>query len=345
MYPERFWQVFTAASLNEQKAEEFLATLRPSDLDPTDLFLSWPKLTDAEQHRIKSTKAESITKAFAEGVTILHPSDYPESLQQVPNQPRLLFAKGQTEPLFAPKIGIVGTRRATTQGKAIAQKFAEHLALSGCTIVSGGAFGIDIAAHLGAMAVNKPTVCVLPCGLDKAQPPAHAPHFQRMTQNGCLLSTYAIGTPTSRESLLARNAILASLVDVLLVIEAPLPSGSLNTATHAANLNRPLYVVPGSISLENYRGSHQLIRDGATLVDHPDQILTDLNIQFDLPSANIQDLTESQSQILHLLGSEAMPLELMSDETGLSTQELLAELTMLELDGHVIKHSGGYARR
>ncbi|ARU40124.1 DNA protecting protein DprA [Armatimonadetes bacterium Uphvl-Ar1] len=344
MYPERFWQVFTAASLNPTKAEEFLQTLRPTDLDPTDLFLSWPKLTDAERHRITSTKADTITKAFADGVTILHPKDYPESLQQVPNQPRLLFAKGQVEPLNNPKVGIVGTRRATTQGKAIAQKFAEHLALAGCTIVSGGAFGIDIAAHLGALNVNKPTVCVLPCGLDRAQPPRHAEHFQRMTTNGCLISPYAIGTPTSRDSLLARNAILAALVDVLLVIEAPLPSGSLNTATHAANLNRPLYVVPGSISLDNYRGSHQLIRDGATLVDHPDQILADLNIQFDLSSQKFDELPETQALILHLLGSEAIPLESISAETGLTTQELLAELTMLELDGHVIKHSGGYAR-
>jgi DNA processing protein len=344
MYPERFWQVFLAASLNSKKAEEFLATLRPSDTDPTEIFLSWPKLTDVERNRINSPKPGQVESAFNAGVTILQPADYPESLQQVSKPPRALFIRGNLDCLYQPKVGIVGTRRATTQGKAIAQKFAEHLALAGCTIVSGGAFGIDIAAHQGALSINKPTVCVLPCGVDLAQPPRHAEYFEKMTVNGCLLSPYAIGTPTSKESLLARNAVLASLVDALLVIEAPLPSGSLNTATHAGNFNRPLYVVPGSISLDNYRGSHQLIRDGATLVDHPDQILEDLQIEAPTIEESIANLTEMQSTILHLLGSESMPLETISAETGLSTQNLLSELTMLELDGLVKKHSGGYIR-
>ncbi|MFM9874009.1 MAG: DNA-processing protein DprA [Fimbriimonadaceae bacterium] len=344
MYPERFWQVFLAASLNPKKAEEFLATLRPSDSDPTEIFLSWPKLTDTERIRINAPKPGQVEAAFNSGVKLLQPDDYPESLRQVSNPPKALFIRGKLECLHQPKVGIVGTRRATTQGKAIAQKFAEHLALAGCTIVSGGAFGIDIAAHQGALGVNKPTVCVLPCGVDLAQPPRHAEYFQKMTENGCLVSPYAIGTPTSKESLLARNAILAALVDALLVIEAPLPSGSLNTATHAGNFNRPLYVVPGSISLDNYRGSHQLIRDGATLVDHPDQILDDLQIAAPSIEETITNLNTTQATILHLLGSESMPLETISAETGLSTQDLMSELTMLELDGLVKKHIGGYAR-
>lgn len=344
MYPERFWQVFLAASLSPKKAEEFLATLRPSDSDPTEIFLSWPKLTDAERNRINAPKPGQVEAAFNSGATLLRPEDYPESLLQIPNPPKALFVRGNINCLYQAKVGIVGTRRATTQGKAIAQKFAEHLALAGCTIISGGAFGIDIAAHQGALTVNKPTVCVLPCGVDIAQPPRHADTFQKITENGCLISPYAIGTPTSKESLLARNAILAALVDALLVIEAPLPSGSLSTATHAGNFNRPLYVVPGSISLDNYRGSHQLIRDGATLVDHPDQILEDLQIEPPTIEETVANLNNTQATILHLLGSESMPLETISAETGLSTQELLAELTMLELDGLVKKHAGGYAK-
>lgn len=340
MYPERFWQAFLAATLSQKKTEEFLSTLRSSDSDPTEIFLSWPRLTDEERKRITA----ATSKPIPANIKLLRPESYPETLSNTPKPPPAMFIDGNPDVLHAPKIGIVGTRRATTQGQAIAQKFSEHLALAGCTIVSGGAFGIDIAAHRGALAVGKPTVCILPCGVDIAQPPRHADTFKEIAKTGCLISPYAVGTPTSKQSLLERNAILAGLVDALLVIEAPLPSGSLSTATHAAHFNRPLYVIPGSISLENYRGSHQLIREGATLVDHPDQILEDLDITFEPAQFAESNLPETQAQILHLLGSEAIPLEAISAETGLTTQALLSELTMLELDGLIIKHAGGYAR-
>lgn len=345
MYPARFWQVFLAAGLKDEKAREFLNALGPHDSDPTEIFLSWPKLTSQERANINRPDQNKVQRLLSQDVHVLIPPDYPDTLRQGGSPPKALFIRGNTECLHKPKIGIVGTRRATTQGKATAQKFAERLALAGMTIVSGGAFGIDAAAHRGALAVKKSTVCVLPCGVDVAQPPAHTQLLEDISNCGCLLSPYAIGTPTQQHQLLARNQLLASLVDAILIIEAPIPSGSLNTASHAANLNRPLFVVPGSINLDNYRGSHQLIRDGATLVDHPDQILEDLGHVMDLeieePGLN---LNEVQQIILEMLGSEAITIEAISDETGLTTAELMSELTMMELDGLVAKHSGGYAR-
>lgn len=345
MYPARFWQVFLAAGLKDQKAREFLEALGPNDLDPTEIFLSWPKLTATERANIKRPDQTKVQHALSQDVKVLTETEYPESLRQGGAPPRALFIRGDAECLHRPKIGIVGTRRATTQGKATAQKFAERLALAGVTIVSGGAFGIDAAAHKGALAVKKPTVCVLSCGVDVAQPPAHADLLNDISKCGCLLSPYALGTPSYVGQLLERNQLLASLVDAILIIEAPIPSGSLNTASHAANLNRPLFVVPGSINLENYRGSHQLIRDGATLVDHPDQILEDLGHAMDFVFEDPKlDMSESQLLILEMLGSEAITIEEISDATGMNTADLMSELTMMELDGLVAKHSGGYAR-
>lgn len=339
MYPERFWQVFLAASLNEKRAGEFFQTLRPSDSDPTEIFVSWPKLTEEEKARVRLASSNKISQ-----FRVLTPDDYPETLKRVPKVPQALFTHGDPDCLHRPTIGIVGTRRATTQGKAIAQKFAEHLALAGFTIVSGGAFGIDAAAHAGALAVGRPTACILPCGVDVAQPPRHADLFKKIAETGCLVSQFACGMPSRNDTPLLRNAVIAGLSDAVLVVEAPLPSGSLNTATHAAHLNRPLYVVPGSISAENYRGSHQLIREGATLVDHPGQIIEDFN----LPTMESPVETQAapvQAQILEMLDSEAIPLELISEETGLAVHDLLSELTMMEMDGLVVKHAGGYARR
>lgn len=338
MYPERFWQVFLAASLNDNKAGEFFESLRPFDSDPTEILLSWPKLSEAERARARAASAKRIS-AFQ----VLTPDRYPEALSRVERVPKALFVEGNPNVLDKPKIGIVGTRRATTQGKAIAQKFAEHLAIAGFTVVSGGAFGIDAAAHAGALAVGKPTVCVLPCGIDMIQPPRHADLFRQIAKSGCLVSQFAVGTPTGQETPILRNAVLAALCDAVLVVEAPLPSGSLNTATHAANFNRPLYVVPGSISVENYRGSHQLIRDGATLVDHPDQILEDFNLA-GLQAPSNTELSPTQSLIMNLLDSESVRMETLAAETGLTLPDLLAELTLMELDGLVVKHAGGYAK-
>jgi DNA processing protein len=343
MYPERFWQHLIAASLPHKKAAEFFQTLRPTDQDPTNLFLSWSRLTPEERARLAKLDPAKLQKALENGVRVLTREQFPETLTRLPLQPQALFYRGDPACLHQPKIGIVGTRRATTQGTAIAQKFAEHLALAGTTIVSGGAFGIDIAAHRGALAVNRPTVCVLPAGVDVAQPPRHADDFNKIAHCGCLISHFAIGTPSSPEAPLARNAIVAGLVDALLVVEAPVPSGSLNTATHIANLGKPLFVVPGSINLENYRGSHQLIRDGATLVDHPSQILEDLAIEGIEPiPALISATSPLQNQILHLLQSESMSIEAIALQTGTTTQEILAELTLLELDGLITRHTGGY---
>ncbi len=342
MYSDRFWQAFLSAGLPSDRAREFLERIPPGVQEPLTLFKSWSKLKPSEREKV----ARFGNVAWPERTRVLESDEFPENLLQFDGYPPVIFVRGDSACLNRPKIGIVGTRRATTQGKAIAQKFAERLALAGLTVVSGGAFGIDAAAHKGALAVGKPTACVLSCGVDVAQPPAHAQLLKDIADCGCLVSPYALGTKSEAHRLLARNELLARLVDALLVIEAPIPSGSLNTASHAANMGRPLYVVPGSISYEQYRGSHQLIRDGATLVDHPDQILEDLGHSIPLETeASLENFTEEQARILEVLSNEAIPVEMISQRTGIDPGALMGEITMLELEGLIMKHAGGYSRR
>lgn len=342
MYSDRFWQAFLSAGLPPDRAQEFLDRIPPGAQEPITLFKSWSGLTPRERENV----AKYSSAKWPERTCVIEPDSYPDNLTQQAGYPPALFVRGDPSCLNRPKIGIVGTRRATVQGKAIAQKFAERLSLAGMTVVSGGAFGIDAAAHKGALAVGKPTVCVLSCGVDIAQPPSHAQLLRDIAECGCLLSPYGLGTPSEVFRLLARNELLARLVDALLVIEAPVPSGSLNTASHAANMGRPLFVVPGSISYEQYRGSHQLIRDGATLVDHPDQILEDLGHSVDIIEEPVLgELSDQQRQILEILSSEAIPVEAISQRTGIDAAELMSEITMLELDGLIVKHAGGYSRK
>lgn len=246
--------------------------------------------------------------------------------------------------LERPTVGIVGTRNASVYGRAAAAKFAESFARQGLTVVSGGAIGIDAAAHEGALAGSGQTAAVLAGGLDRLYPAMHAGLFRRISSSGCLLSAYAFGTKPIGYRFLARNSLIAMLSQVLLVVEAPARSGALNTAHNAAELGRPVFVVPSTIDQLSFQGSHALIRDGATLIDSPDQIFEALEVQPTLNfSAEPAEINEVSQKILGAMSIEVKRMEVIALETGLSPDELLAELTFLEMDGRVIRGSGGYA--
>ena len=254
-----------------------------------------------------------------------------------------LFVHGNVDCLARPTVGIVGTRNASPYGKACAHKFAEALAAQGITIVSGGALGIDAAAHRGALAAGGSTVAVLAGGIDHVYPAVHHTLFNEIKKNGCLISQFAAGSRPNDYKFLARNQTVAALSQVLLVVQAPVRSGALSTAHAMADLGREVMVVPANIDSHDFRGSFNLLRDGAALVYHPGQVMDALGL--DPRSMRKNGQAEEPSGLLAVLNLEPTPVERIVERTGLSTSDVLAELTMLELEGRVTREAGGYLLR
>lgn len=281
--------------------------------------------------------------ARTDAYRVVERASYPETLTHAEFNTPALFAEGDRSSLSAPLVAIVGTRSATTYGKACAYKFAEALASAGVTVVSGGAMGIDSAAHRGAIAAGGRTVAVLGSGIDKPQPSVNFDLFQQIKLKGLLISQFAVGTPVASRTLLARNILIASLSIATIVIEAPSKSGALHTANDATDLGREVFVVPANIDQNSFRGSFALIRDGATLVTHPSDILTHLGLTGNFLPAELPSPDSLAAQILSVMSAQSISAQSIVDRTGLDAPLVLSELTMLELDGVIIRDAGGYA--
>jgi DNA processing protein len=221
--------------------------------------------------------------------------EFPEALRHIPYPPFGIYLRGGTMPSSAlnvaqdgvardaPTIAIVGTRRASADGKKTARSFARTLAAAGCTIASGLAFGIDAAAHEGALdaragsgggSARGATVAVLAGGLDAIYPHSHRGLAERiLASGGTLISEYPPGVAPLAYRFIERNRIMSGISRGVLIVEAPESSGALATARYAVEQNREVFVVPGAVSAANFKGSHALIRQGAELVTSPDDIL------------------------------------------------------------------------
>ncbi|HRF58368.1 MAG TPA: DNA-processing protein DprA [Fimbriimonadaceae bacterium] len=341
-----FWQALLAAEVSAFRAEQIVREIVGSGVDPIGFLTTRARLTPAELERIRGVDPRALESALAAGVEILERDRMSAPLLDSKNPPFALFANGNVDVLDRPAVAIVGTRSASTYGKAVAMKFSEALARSGIVVVSGGAHGVDAAAHKGCLAEGGSTVAVLAHGVDQAYPAMHRSLFERIRESGCLLSPFAIGIKPSRYRFLVRNHVIAALSAGVLVVEAPEQSGALSTAHAAAEMGRQVWVVPANIDQPGFKGSHALIRDGASLVDHPHQILADLGIEpAPAPARSESARSVPQTAILHALEATPLAVEKIVLKTQLSPEEVLAELTMLELDGLVLREDGGFARR
>jgi len=258
--------------------------------------------------------------------------------------PPALFGRGRILDSQRVRVAIVGTRTASTYGKAVAMKFAQHLSACGIEVVSGGAFGIDAAAHRGALEAGGSTLAVLGTGIENLQPAANSALFQEIAAKGTIISQYPVGSPGKGDAFVARNHTIAALSNAVIVVEAPEKSGALHTARAAAELGREVFVAPGPITMETFRGSHSLIRDGATLTDHPGQVLDQLGIQdIGVKRGAAEAVTDIGSEILEALREGPLQVEGVADILGLEPGELMAELTLLEVEGLVCRVPEGYA--
>jgi DNA processing protein len=208
-------------------------------------------------------------------LTFEHP-DYPPILAEIDNFPPLLFVHGDCALLSSQQLAIVGTRHPSQEGERTAREFAEYLSLQGFTITSGMAYGIDAASHWGALAGSGKTLAVAGTGLDRVYPAKHRDLAHKIAETGALISELPIGTPIHRSQFPIRSRIVSGLSLGTLVVEAPERSGALYTARHAANQGREVFAIPGSIYNPNTKGCHQLIKEGAKLVESAPDILEEL---------------------------------------------------------------------
>jgi DNA processing protein len=244
-------------------------------------------------------------------------------------------------------IAIVGSRNASAKRIDIARSFAAHLSGQGFAIVSGLAFGIDGAAHEGALAGPGGTVAVVGTGLDRVYPSRHRALAHRIAGHGALISEFAPGTPPLPQNFPMRNRIIAGLARGTLVVEAAQQSGSLITARLAAEAGREVFAVPGSIHSPLSRGCHALIRQGAKLVESAADILEELQPGRATPATQATtSAAQDGDAVLSAMGHDPVTLDALCARTGYSAQALSARLLELELGNHVARLPGGlYQRR
>jgi len=288
------------------------------------------------------------------GWTPLHAGDpgYPAQLAAVRGCPAVLFVRGDPAALALPQLAIVGSRAASPAGCETAFEFAAALAARGLAITSGLAAGIDAAAHRGALAADGVTIAVCGTGLDRVYPAEHATLAAAIARRGALVSEFPAGTPPLAENFPRRNRVMSGLSLGVLVVEAAARSGSLITARHAGEQGREVLAVPGSIRNALARGCHRLIRDGAALVETPEDVIEALGFRGFLPAnpaacaaadAEIPGARlDSEAEILlNALGFEPADLDRLVERTGFPPQAVVSKLQLLELEGRVESLAGG----
>jgi DNA processing protein len=283
---------------------------------------------------------------------------YPAALAEIEAPPAWLYALGDTDLLDYPAIAIVGSRNPSQGGRETAHEFAAAMARAGLVVVSGLARGIDAAAHEGALAADGLTIAVTGTGLNRVYPAANKALAERIAERGLLLSEFVLGTQPARGNFPRRNRVIAGLCTATLVVEAARASGSLITARMASAANREVFAIPGSIHNPLARGCHQLIREGAKLVETTDHILEEIAGSIGgyrrAPASNTEAPETSGSggpepfgradeaeTLLAALGHDPVRVDDLVARTGWPAEAVSSTLLILELEGRVRATAGG----
>jgi DNA processing protein len=264
-----------------------------------------------------------------------------------------LRTRGRWPPPEGPRAAIVGSRRPSPYGEAVAEQLGAHLARAGVIVISGLALGIDAAAHRGALLGGGVTVAVMGTGVDIVYPAAHSRLAEEiLAAGGALVSQFPDGTTPRRHNFPARNWTMAALADVVVVVEAAQGSGALITADAALELHKEVMAVPGSVFSPLSVGTHGLIRDGAALVQNARDVLAALGATQEVlddplsapKSLGIAPLPGRDGIVSHLSDVLALSAAEIARKLQLPVAEVLGRLTALELDGAVRRHHDGYVR-
>ncbi|HET7433526.1 MAG TPA: DNA-processing protein DprA [Thermoanaerobaculia bacterium] len=261
--------------------------------------------------------------------------DYPPLLRELPDPPLALHYLGDLKLLVKPSIAIVGSRRASPYGINAARHFATALAGASLAVVSGLALGVDAAAHEATLDANGHTIAVLGTGIDLIYPAKNRKLFQRIAAEGVIVTEFPPGTPPKREHFPIRNRIISGLSLGTLIVEATSRSGSLITARTAAEQNREVFAVPGSIFARGSEGTHRLIQYGARLVHEIDDLLSELREEY-RPAARLAD-AEPEPPLREVLAvftrDEATHIDAAAARLHRTPAELAESLLLLELGG------------
>jgi DNA processing protein len=296
---------------------------------------------------------ELIAGAAAASSTILlqGESAYPQALLDLPLPPCFLFALGDARLAGRRRVGIVGTRHSSSSGDRIAHQMAATLVRAGAVVVSGMAFGIDAAAHRGALDAGGGTIAVLGGGVDMPYPPSHAALHERIVRDGLVLSEAAMGSHPVLGAFPKRNRIIAALSETLIVIEAGDRSGALITARIALELGRNVAAVPGPIDSPRHVGSNRLLSEGAAFISSIDDVLSVSGIEPSgepaQPSVAVGDAAPVQADdashmaILNAVRAGASDVEDLARSTRLAPRDFATALSTLELAGQLLVSPSG----
>lgn len=320
---------------------------------------------DAMQSQIDKTLAWA--ELPGNHILTLADARYPRALLSIADPPPLLYAKGRTELLSLAGVAIVGSRNATAQGLQNAERFAHALSAAGLCVISGLALGIDAAAHAGACSSGSgqgSTIAITGTGLDLVYPAKHRALAHQIAKQGCLLSEYPLGTAAIASNFPRRNRLISGMSLGVLVVEAALQSGSLITARSALEQGREVFAIPGSIHSPLAKGCHQLIRQGAKLVESAQDILEELNLaaddrrrglmltdaSHDTADESIQLLDVEASaaasdqatiKVVQATGHDPASVDQLVERTGLTAAHIQAALLVLELERKFERLSDG----
>ncbi|PCE13655.1 DNA processing protein DprA [Microbacterium sp. SZ1] len=294
--------------------------------------------------------ASALRDAAHLGARLLLPGDdaWPTPLDDLEvHTPFALWVRGDVAALrTAERVGIVGARAATAYGEQVAGEIAGDLAATGVAVVSGGAYGIDGAAHRAALGVGGTTVAFLAGGVDRAYPQGHRDLLQRIASAGAVVSEVPCGTAPTKWRFLSRNRLIAALGDATVVVEAGWRSGSLNTAGHAAALGRPLGAVPGPVTSPASAGCHRLLREyDARCVTTAGEVRELWRPSTDATSVGFRDSPE-QTRLLDAMSARTgWDADELARRSGIAPASVRALLGALELEGSVQRTEHGWKRR
>ncbi|KPP96793.1 DNA-processing protein DprA [Marinobacter sp. HL-58] len=334
------------------------ATLKALGLAPetVEALEAWRRQDAA--HPVVAVTATILDDCLRTGTDILTmaDADYPEPLKHIQDPPLVLYLRGNRACLGREQIGIVGSRNATRAGLEHARSFAAALGRRGLLVTSGLALGVDGAAHAGALDAGFPTVAVIGNGVDQPYPYRHRTLSERIVGDGVIVSEYPPGTSAKAGHFPRRNRIISGLSRGILVVEAGLKSGSLITARLALEQGREVFAIPGSVHNPLARGCHDLIRQGAKLVETVDDICEELGAWWsdqgrregaaapEPSNPAMAGLESREIAVLEALGYDPQSTDDLCSVTGLPADQLMQSLLLLELQGLVDAAPGGFQR-
>lgn len=328
-----------------------LATWSELNLHSSHLQRAQELQTIAGQNKLQQLLQE--IQASCDFVLLETDQHYPTQLRPYSDRPPILFGQGNPQNLLQAQVAIVGSRKPSPQGKQIAYDFAYYLAEQGFCITSGLAEGIDAAAHQGGLKHQR-TLAVMGTGLNLTYPSHHQTlRTQILEHHGCIVTEFLPNTPPLQHHFPRRNRIVSGLSLGVVIAEAALKSGSLGTAKCAAEQGKLIFAIPGHIYSEYHLGCHQLIREGAILVDHPAQIIEDLALptqwhrQSQVQDSPAQPTPEIPSHLMALynqLDWVGQSIDQLNLKLGLDTASLTGQLMELEILGIAQQHAGHYLR-